>query len=681
MTRLGGFSPYMRAPILPQTMCAEARVAELEESGPESVSFGGLIDDQEQEKRDDRQLATELGAFFNAIDRVVTMMRVYPYGHPLLDELSEHLLARIQPTLDRDGRIIFNIDAQQLTTTTGRTVYSQDLAEKGTYIWYVAYSDGLLQVEIRDGVEVEPLITFLRVIERAARGEIHSDDDTVTMLWEQQFQDISYFAVEGFVDGGVLEDFGERTENEAVDMIVESALDPSGKDADDLTNMFDNLSIAHLDLFTKMQIQANARIVVPELKDADLAYAFAVDTKLIDKLHSEWMAGADLEYRLIEALLAIIRVAPASAGAKRASEMISNVLHQLLDNQQYEQAVRMLELLKDRRELFTGADNDPLGELVEKLSDPMQVDALINLFQRGKHSKAMMGLFRLLGHVQVTKQVLGLLSNPKRQVVALRQLTDLLFDLYDDEVEGLYTLPEFTKQSIYLRRLLSELTHHDYLEWKPAVRLIRKALDDSDATVRELALGVAHPCWDDTSLATSYLQPMANDVDERIRKLALGLLSERHPTLFRASIHDTILARKMGDRSAGELRYLMRLLLQHEGPAELKKLLELRGWFGGDAVEYAKMAAVVLIESGDAESIALIESKIGQFLTAPALKKSFSASLKRLTGARATSGGATSAEELATAEPAADAAQPADEPPKHKAIDPDEGIEFEWDDA
>lgn len=590
----------------------------------------GLVDEHEQDASEDRQLVGDLSAIFNTIDRVVTMMRVYPLGHPLLDDLASQLLARMQPTLDRETNIIFNVDAKSLQTIDGVEFFSQQLADKAQYIWYAPYADGMLQVKIDDTVPREELVAFLRVVERAARGDIASDDDTVTLMWEQQFKHISYFAVEGFVDSGTLEQFGDLTEQDAVELIVNAALEPGGESADSLGALFDNTSLGHIDLFTRMQVEANAAIIPPELKDSDLAYAFAVGEELLANLNEEWASGADLEYRLIEALLAIIRVAPTSDGAQRAAEMITTVIQQMLDNQLYPPAVRMLELLHDRRELFVGAAMDPLGELVTKLSDPMQIEALVNIFQVNKATRPSIArLFRLLGRTQVAKQVLNLLADPKRTVVALRELVELLLELNTPEVEPLFTQPALLKQSIYLRRMLSELGGVNFREFAPTTRLIRKALDDEDPQVRELALDLDHPCWNDPEIAAKYLQPMATDPNEGIRRLALKLLGEKHPPLFYECIKDTVMARKLGDRSLAEVRYLMRIVIDNGGAEHLRALVDVRGWFGGDAIEYAKMAAAVLIEAGDADGIALVQAKARHVLTAPALKKSYQTSLER----------------------------------------------------
>jgi hypothetical protein len=601
----------------------------------DALDVDGLADERQVDTGAGTKLASELASFFNAVDRVVTMMRVYPMGHPLLDGLIDNLHSRLSAILEREDAIFVNLDATELTTADGIPCFSEELAEKDEFIWYAPYSDGLLQLEFRRGLEADELRSFLRVINRAAVDAIFSDDDTVTLLWELQLDHIKYFAVEGFVDAGELEDFGERTEQEAVDLIADAAIEPNGAEAGELDVLFDNLNIAHLDLFTRMQVEANAKVIVPELRDQDLAYAFAVDESLVDRLCDEWMEGSELEYRLIEALLSVIRVAPGTAGASRAAEMIESLVLELLESQSFQQAVRILELLHERRELFFDTEVDPLGELVTKLSDPMQIEALVNIFQRRPGEReSITRLFLLLGRDNVLQQILGLLADDDRNVVALPQLVDIIFELVDESTETLITAPKYVEQSTYLRRLMSELPDRDFVDWRPTTRLIRRAIDDPDPEVRELGLMLDHPCWDDAGLAQNYLVPMADDADERIRKLALEQLGDKHPELFQEAIRDTILARKMGGRGHAELRFLMRVFLESspDAPEYLRSLLDTKGWIGKGSREFAKMAAAILIESGDQAGIAKIQEACDSLLTSPELKRSYESSLRRFGG-------------------------------------------------
>ncbi len=600
--------------------------------GTSAASFGALIDDQEIERREDRKLAAELTQIFNAFDRIFTMMRVYPPTHPLVAELVRVVLGRLEPILERENSVYFNLDAHELQTLRGTPFFSQELAERDQFVWYAAYSDGLLQIEIERGVTDAELRGLLRVINQSAQGTIASDDDTVTLLWEQQNPHIRHFAVEGFVDHGELEDFGERTEKDAIEMIADAAVDPNSEEAAELHRLFDNLNLAHLDLFTRMQIEANAKIIVPELRDQDLAYAFAIPLNLIDQLGDEWRAGADLEYRLIEALLSTIRTAPASVGASRAAEIITAVTRQLLDHEMFEEAVRILELLHDRRELFLDTEIDPLGELIDQLAEPVQIEGLVNLFQlRPDLRQALTRLLKLLGREVLVTQIARLLADPDRKVVAVSELVDILFEAVDDATAHLVTEPGYLDQPIYLKRLMPELVTRDFAAWKPTTVLIHKAIASKDPEVRDLALSLEHPCWDDLELAQQYLVPMANDPDDKIRKLALRMLADKHPAIFKEAISDTVLARKMGNRTHAELRFLMRAFLDSadEGAEFLRSLLEVKGWFGSDATEFAKMAAAILVEAGDMLAVEKIRAAQSSIFTNPELKRSYTQIIQR----------------------------------------------------
>ena len=298
----------------------------------------------------------------------------------------------------------------------------------------------------------------------------------------------------------------------------------------------------------------------------------------------------------------------------------------------FELAVRVLELLQDRRTLFADSGIDPLGELVDELSDPMQVEALVNLFQVKFALRGPIGrLFRLLSRATVLRQLLLLIGDPKRTPVAIGDLVEVVMELSDDDVDGTVTAPEFLDKPIYLRRVMSELPGRDFARWKPTPRFIRKAIDASDPEIRELGLQLNHPCWSDPGLARDYLVPMAGDPDERIRKLALELLGERHPQMFQDAIRDTLLSRKMGDRTHAELRFLMRIFLDTSDDAApfLRSLIDTKGWFGGSAREFAKMAAAVLIQAGDEEVRKKIETAQKSFLTAPELKRAYEQILER----------------------------------------------------
>ncbi len=583
---------------------------------------------------EETRVAHDLKTLFNMFDRLVTMLRVYPRGHPILDEIAGQIETRFKTAFEDHGDIFeVLVDATALSTAEETEFFSRELSDKQQYIWYEAYADGLLALTFRQGLMAAEILDFLGVIDRSAQGVIDSDDDTITLLWELELPHLDYHAVEGFADGAAVETFEGMNEPDAVNLVASGIEDPKGEEARRLIQMFENLNLQHVDIFTRMQLRAGEQLSAPEIRDEDLAYAFVVDQSVIDKLSHEWHEGVDLEYRLIEALLSIVRGAPASEAAERASEMIVSITHQLLDRAMYAQATRILELLHDRRALFTDSDFDPLGDLIEELSDPLRLEALIYTLQKKPGERgALINLLLLLGPDRVQTQVLRLLADDSKNIVAASQLVDVVVQATTPENEHQILNPEFVKNPIYLRRLLRELGNRDAESFSPTPRLIRAALGVEDIETIAAALKIEHPVWSDERIAEKYLMPLAMRQEEEIRKYAMERLSEFHPRTFENVIRDSILARDSQGRSFGEVRFLMRMYLEAneaEAVSHLREMLEVKGWLSESKRDFAKMAAAVLIEHGDEQALQAVREAAESVWVNHDLKRSYTTTLKR----------------------------------------------------
>lgn len=596
-----------------------------------TASRDEVAQEQPAERRQDQRLASELSTIFNALDRLITMMRVYPKGHPILDEIAQGITARMGESIHSHGELIVNLGARELTTRMGTPFFTAESAEKKQFIYYNAYADGLVRVIFHEGVTSKELQDFLRVINRASQGTVGSDDDTVTLLWELELEHITYSAVDGFVDSGSIESFGELNEADATAAVVAAAIEPRGATASKLAQMFNSLDMVHVDIFTQMQVQAHKKMAVPTLSDRDLSYAFGVDDETIDRLTGEWSSGVDLEYRLIEALLSIVRVSAQSQEGQKAAALVTQVTLNLLDKEMYRQAARILELLHDRKELFTCVDYDPMGELIDELSDPLRLEALLYMMQTtpSKHDD-LVQLLLMLGPAKVQWQILLLLADEKRKVVAVPQMVEVLLKTAQPDNESQFVAPELTKSPTYFRRLLPVLADRGVDGFRPLPRLLRAALQLADRETTLVAMQVDHPVWGDEVLAEKYLQPLSSHDDEEVRKLALKRLGEHHADRFRAVIRDSVLARRFKGRTHAELRFLMRVFVGStpSAVATLRKLLQTRGWMNAADREFAKMAAAVLLESGDQETIAFLENRINSFWTHPDLRNSWRQTLQ-----------------------------------------------------
>lgn len=587
-------------------------------------TIGGIIDEFEAEKRHFEFVAKALQNVFSQIDRALTMMRVYPKNHPLVDNLIQQVVEKFDPIFEVEEDVIIRVNADELTSEWGHVVHSKSSSEKNTFVWYSSYADGIIQFEFHKGLGANELQRFLWLINRSTADEITSDDDTVTLLWELNLKKVKYFAVEGFVDGGSIEAFDKRTEPEALALVADAAENPSAPS--ELDEIFSNINTIHVDLFTRMQIESQLKLPHMELRDQDLEYAFLVNATNLKDVIDEWISSADLEYRLIEALLSVIRTAPASVGAEKAGEIIMAVTHQLIDREMWDDAVKVMKLLDARRSHFVDKGFDPLGIVLEELSDPTRLDALLNGFQKNALLRSeLQELLLLLDHDKLQTQVILVIGNKDRNLIGLKWLFLLLKSATNrSNTKNIYA-PAILKNPVYLQRMLSILVDEAHTHWQPASRLILAALEHKKKEIQLLALNIEDNIWKDPRIGEKYLTNFSNHVDEDLRKRALKLLREYHKELFKKAVKDNVLSKKFTEKSIGEIRFLMRMFIDicDDGPAKLRDMIKIRGWSSVHARNLAVIAAEVLMKRNDADAKKIIKSYRESRLTHTELRDSY----------------------------------------------------------
>lgn len=89
----------------------------------------------------------------------------------------------------------------------GKVVLNQPRAES---LAWVMFKDGVRTVTIQPGAEAEEIPALLRVLHRARTLPEDAEDDLLTLLWEQDFQQLSYTFLELTEDAKPLESSPER---------------------------------------------------------------------------------------------------------------------------------------------------------------------------------------------------------------------------------------------------------------------------------------------------------------------------------------------------------------------------------------------------------------------------------------------------------------------------------------
>lgn len=615
-------------------------------------ALGDVIEDQESLKRERARRAAQMNTIFHAFDRFITLLRVYPTGHPLVDNFAHQLADQINEYIDEHNESMFvRVRATELLTEWDEPFFSRDESERDHFLWYPAAADGMISFDFMPGVTAEELTSLMQVINIADLDQMPLDDDTVTLLWERDLQLIDHHALEGYIDAGELGIFGNLSEPEAKAMVMSAAIAPDGEQGRKLSTMFAGVeATTKADVFTKLQHKASPLDKLPEVPADVLADAFRVDTSWVADLIEEWLGENNLEYRLIESLLSIVRVSPESEHGRRAADTIFELTTQLLDRHSYDVVITVLKLLHARRALFEASEGiDPLGEILDHLSDPLRLEALIYQAQKQPaHRVAIVRLLKLLDPDNVQKHILTTLSTPNKEVRALGPLVGILIAVSTQTNQQNLIAEQYTSKEVYLERMLRGLRGKDLSAHPLLPRLMSKAIEHGPPKVQKLALEMADRTWCSPMILDRFISPMMSHEDQSIRKLAIDVIRDFAPSIFEAWLDENIEADKLIYRAPGEIRFMLDYYLD-EDPAHadaLLPMLETHGWFNEQRRALARNVALVLLRRNHPGAIELVRQYADSFFTSRALRDEYRELLERFASATEDEGLASEASEL-----------------------------------
>lgn len=144
--------------------------------------------------------------------------------------------------------------------------------------------------------------------------------------------------------------FGALSEREATEALLDASINPASGAAQRLVTP--GAGHAQLDIFTQHNVSealGSPTLSSPPISAEDLSHALRIDPSWFARIHDEWQHGVDLEHRLVEALISILRTSPSSPQASVAYETILRLTTQLFDDQSWSALSSLLLLLRARQ--------------------------------------------------------------------------------------------------------------------------------------------------------------------------------------------------------------------------------------------------------------------------------------------------------------------------------------------
>lgn len=147
-------------------------------------------------------------AVFRQLDKTLRAHQLYSgnVANPTYARALEAARASFAPLWSHTTSLTLHVSDTQFTWF-GAPIHAQEEKASDSLPWTL-YKDGVREITITAGFEAEELARFLDVIPRARRAT-GADDDLLTMLWEQEFDHLSYRHIEVAQEGSPI-DFGAQ---------------------------------------------------------------------------------------------------------------------------------------------------------------------------------------------------------------------------------------------------------------------------------------------------------------------------------------------------------------------------------------------------------------------------------------------------------------------------------------
>ncbi len=408
-------------------------------------------------------------------------LRMYPQNNPVYVKALEDLYARFGDFFHFKGDLTFKINQHSIFHDS-EEVYQNP--EKDDNIALFFFKDGLRELTFRQGLLLEELESFMKIIAMDFDREA-VDDDVVTLFWEGDFQNIYYVVDDTFL----LDADGEEYEERAVTAAKQQVSD------------IDGLMKAYVEEFSEEDVKDVSVIPFSDKDLQNLMKELEHDSSnKIEKLttilfemfyHAEEMSTIledtlkffkeTITFSLKEGNInAVIQI------MKRAKE----ILEDPLSTEGMKKHIRMLLL-------YPGSD-DALGTLGEVLDSNLIIqDEIFTLYIELLDRKAIMPLVKILGDIQTLrgrKKVMDALVFLGRQDI--KTLASALNDQRWHVVRNIISILRKIRDKGSVEYLLKAMRTEDTrvkkevikaladLGGQEVIRPLKEHLSDPDAGVR-----------------------------------------------------------------------------------------------------------------------------------------------------------------------------------------------------
>lgn len=329
---------------------------------------------------------SQVAELLQSLVKALRAFQIYLPNNPVYQRAVQQLAAAFGPIWAATDELVVRV-AETDFVWEDQVVYHQ-LSKSESLAWML-YKDGLRILTLRRGVEEGEIERFLDLVNRARFLTTDAPDDLLTLLWEEEFQWISYVFAEPFADAAPVEAQGNETPDISAEarrqQIAEDA-PPTAKGVVDLDD-FDG-TLYFLDESEIGYVVDEVRFeYARDVRSSALALLFdlfeleatpAVRMEIVDIVESVFPNLLNKgEFRVVAAILRELR----SLGA-RATNLVPDQQHRLraFEARLSEPAI-VSQLVQSLDEAATRPGDEDVGEVLRELK-PAALETILSIMPR-----------------------------------------------------------------------------------------------------------------------------------------------------------------------------------------------------------------------------------------------------------------------------------------------------------
>lgn len=487
--------------------------------------------------------------------RALKTMFLYPQNNPIPTDFKKNLFAKFTNFLEHYDELILGLEQNQFLCD-GEAIYRDPSIEEG--IALVLHRDGIRLLSFSKGLTEIELNNFLEILKHLNR--ISSEDDSVTLLWEQDFSHLRYLVVDNYTDSyqpKILENSpGENLEKLYYSeiSIAEAGSQSTSEAANILNSPEMSVIFNNLDTFDPEEMDE-----IKKLLELDSTYSGADEVVLIlfeilaqEQELNEYHETVALLEKALDSLLNLGNISSACLLVKRLKEE--------------EQAQKLTSKTKADRlktALEKAGDKERIGKLARLLNESKGIDIrLVKQYLEILPANSISSLIYLLGE-------LNHFAARKAVCEVLEGFGAAHLDLIANGI--------LDSRWFVVRNVVWVLGN---LKTPKAGEYLKRTLKHSDSRVRrESIISLAKV---GTPQAHDHLIAILADPERKIRSLALKALVVGKVKNALNPLWEMVSDKKFRERGPEEKKDVIEAIAaigEEAGAQLLKKLVRKRSWW------------------------------------------------------------------------------------------------------